>query len=670
MNRNREELSKRSRGLTRQMVRLAWVPMAGMSLISCGTKINSEVTESQESTTGAVTQSNTIALTVPSNVDPNKLVVGGDSTVSLNDRVKIAGLVAQTQPPAGALRVSGDAKLNSIVAGGNVTLGARTAVAGDVTAGGSVSRPSSSSVSGTIRQNANLGAPRVIQWAYAASGSNQGNVIANAGSALDLVPGAYGNLTLNGQSSVTLHTGTYVFGNINVGSQSKLLVDSVRGPAQVYSGGQFTFGGSVATATAGIPQLLVGLTGTTAATVPSPFVGVLLAPNATLNVQAALPVGHRAIFYAKDLVVQPDAVVNPYPFSWGFILPSLEPKLDPSAPIHSMPRSVTDMPVHIDKDGHGTATSTRTSSTVVSFKLPQSYPVEGGIIGNGKVIFTFQTGSASAVTCTYLGGASTSKPSTQAELNAGRLLKFQSCTDGLPVTTRRQGTKFTLSVSSVVGYPVTVDAPVVADAACSDTMELLSAQETQQMYESFSWTTARATSWPGGDKVGHVAANNTDGTPALYYAWVYLHTPEDALNLRKLYVHELGTPLFQEELDKFAGMCGAISNPGDGVGAFVPVVMTGLTYNHLIDAFTASNLSGDRQIFEAVIIRQVPAGAANSNGSISYSALANAGFSYLDYESKPLADPDSITQFHSAVHAVVSVIKFVGQGLKDVATPN
>jgi hypothetical protein len=635
-------------------------------LVACGSKSESANTEDVSSVHENVIRTQTISFTLPVGVNPNNLAVGAAKTLTLNDRVKLSGVAAEATGTNGTIQVTNDAKVASLIAGGNVSIGDRSVVSGDITAGGNVTRSSSSSVTGIITAHATLGAPQQFQWTFNADTNSLGDVTANSGAALDLVPGTYGNLTLNSQSSVTLHTGTYAFGNIAINAQATLLVDSVRGPVQMYSSKQFTFNGSVATATAGIPQLLVGLTGTATATVQSPFTGVLLAPNATLNVQAALPVGHRAIFYSSALVLQPDTIINPYPFDWGFLIPSLEPTLPPSTPIHDMPQSPTNMPVAIDKDGGGTPTTTSSSPTVVKFTLPQSYPVEGGIIANGTVTFTFHNGSGAPVTCTYRGGSPTATPTTQTELNAGRILLFQSCSDGLPASTQRQGTSFTLTVTSTPGYPVTVNAPATATGACSDKLELLSAQQTQQMFDSFSWTAVRNQTWPGGDKTGHVAKNNPDGTPALYYGWVYLHTVQDAINLRKLYVHVLGTPLFQQELDQFAGMCGAISNPGDGVGAFVPVVIPGLTYNNLIDAFTAPNLSGNPQVFEAVIIRQVPAGAANPNGSISYAALANARFSYLDYEPKPLPDPANITQYHSVVHALVDVVQFVGQGLKDL----
>src|SRR6185295_10854510 len=150
--------------------------------------------------------------------------------------------------------------------------------------------------------------------------------------------------------------------------------------------------------------------------------------------------------------------------------------------------------------------------------------IRGGNIANGTVTFTFVNTSGVTVTCTYKGGSPNANPATKAELNAGRYLTLQSCTDGLAASAPRQGSNFGLSVAPVAGLPVTVNTPVRADGACSDEMEIMSAQTTTQLHDSFNWNAATK-----------VAATNTNGTPTLYYAWVYIHSKQDAIRLRQLY---------------------------------------------------------------------------------------------------------------------------------------
>ena len=164
----------------------------------------------------------------------------------------------------------------------------------------------------------------------------------------------------------------------------------------------------------------------------------------------------------------------------------------------------------------------RNSATPINFTLPTTYPVEGGVIANGTVTFKYKNGGGSLVTCTYKGGSSSASPATKADINAGRYLNFQSCSDGLPVTTPRTGNHFEISVTPAPGLPVTVNTPVRADGACSDKMEIMSAQTTTQLHDSFNW--ASATKLP---------ATNSDGSPTLYNAWVYIRSKDDAIKLRQ-----------------------------------------------------------------------------------------------------------------------------------------
>jgi len=290
--------------------------------------------------------------------------------------------------------------------------------------------------------------------------------------------------------------------------------------------------------------------------------------------------------------------------------------------------------------------------------LPTSYPVTGGEIGNGTVIFTFHVPSGATVTCTYVGGASSASPSTADDLNLGRTLNFQSCSDGLPASTKRTGDDFSLQVNGVPGFPVDVGSPAIVDGACSDELQLLTPVQTQQMRESFTWSGKTS-----------VATTNSDGTPTLYYAWVLLKTETDALNLRKLFIHVLGRPLFNQELDAFAGRCGPFTNPGDGTGVFVPVLIPGVTYNKLLAAISSPDISGDKTVFDAIILRNndVPTGARNSNGSVRLDILGQSGFRYLEYEPRPL-DPNSITMDGGRVRkALVAALDWIVDAAKNGA---
>lgn len=315
-----------------------------------------------------------------------------------------------------------------------------------------------------------------------------------------------------------------------------------------------------------------------------------------------------------------------------------------------MPEGGAELTVDIPADGGTTTTATTSTGTPVTFTLPAEYTIAGGIIGNGVV--TFRAGT---VTCTYRGQSSTARPETADELIKGTLLKFQSCSDGQPASATRSGTQFELTVNPIPDYPVTVQPPLQRPDLRADRMELLTPERTRAMRQGFNWSSAT-----------RGAGNNPDGTPTLYYAWIHIRNKTEALSLKKLFIHVLNRPLFDEELTQYAGKCGTFTNPGDGEGMFVPAVIPGKTYNKLIDALTSGDVSGDRVIFDAVILRQVPAAARNPNNSINLRLLAESGFRYLDYEVSPFAPDNEIVLEGGASKVFTDALAWVAQAGRDV----
>jgi hypothetical protein len=527
-------------------------------------------------------------------------------------------------------------------------------------------------VSGTRQAGVNFGPASVTTWNFQAESVSAGPVSLEPDQKLDLQPGTYSSLNVKSRSTVVLHTGVYLFtGSITLEPQSVLSIDSANGPVQVYLQGNLTYRGSIRSATIGIPQLLVGKLGTGSLMLEASFTGALIAPQADIALQAARPGGHRAIIYGRSVRAEPDTMIRAYPFDWGGIAPTLEPPFDPTIPKHKMPQSPLDMPVVVNG---GTGTTGAGDTTVappapVTFTLPESYPVSGGIIANGCATFTFQTPASQTVVCTYCGGSSTSTPNTAEELNRGRTVHFQGCADGLPPSQPRTGVSFRLHVDPVPDYPVTVNSPAIRDGGCSEDLELLSPEQTTEMRESFAWTLARV--------LDTKPETNPDGTPALYYGWIFIRNKTDALNLRKLFIHVLRRPLFQQELDQFKGRCGTFTNPGNGDGTFVPVLIPGATYNLLIRLlsdimifpFPQLPVEGDREIFEAVILRDdVPPAARNPNGSVRIDVLAQANFRYLGYEQHPLpASGDIQLDSDDVARALVGAVAWAAQAARDIA---
>jgi hypothetical protein len=271
----------------------------------------------------------------------------------------------------------------------------------------------------------------------------------------------------------------------------------------------------------------------------------------------------------------------------------------------------------------------------------------GGILANGTATISFTSSAPSVgnpVVCTYRGGSSTANPTDILDIEHGRTATLVSCTDGLPGATQRCGTNFSMNVQAPPGLPVSVSVQL-DDQGCGALFELLTPYQTRLMHDSFAWPdpSIDPSKLPTVVETNPPMPGSPQPTPALYYAWVYVQSPADILTLRKLYVHMLSMPLFDQELAPFGGQCGMFSNPGDGQGQFFPVIMPGLVYNSILRAQNTqyqqqNHIMPGNPPFDAVILRNgdVPSGAALPNGSLNPVLLAQSNFHYLDYEPVPL----------------------------------
>ncbi len=592
----------------------------------------------------------TLSFQLHTSVPLTDVVVAARDLAKFADRVNLAKTTDVTQ---GRIEVGNQAKTGNLAAHTTVKLGHQTVVSGDVRAGGTVTREASTVVTGAVSKNLGPQPTTTVAWTIKVPVANLGNVSLEPDQKRDLLPGRYGNLVVKSRAQLTLHTGVYAFGSIALEPDAKLRIEDREGPVQIVGSGAFTFRGAVVSARQSIPQVLFALQGTQDVFVEKPFTGVLIAPNATVRFQAALPQGHRAIVVGKNVWLEPDTKIRRHPFDWSSLVGAKLDPMPPNVPVHKMPADETELTINIPPVGGTSTTKTASIGTPRKFRLVPKYTVEGGIIGNGTVVFRFNPGSG-FVTCTYKGQSPDAAPDTADELIQGTSLVLQGCSDGQPATAERTANQFELTVNPIPNFPVTVQPPLQRPHVCEDIMELLSPAETRSMRQGFNWSSATK-----------VPDNNPDGSPTLYPAWVYIRNKEEALALKKLFIHVLSHPLFDEELMQYAGKCGTFTNPGDGEGTFVSALMPGRTYNRLIDALTSGDVSGDRVIFDAVILRPVPVAARNANGSINLQVLGRAGFRYLDYEANPFAPDNEIVLDGGGSKVWTDALAWVGQAARD-----
>jgi hypothetical protein len=620
-----------------------------------GSSSETEIGESSQAVTAvAVPAAFNMKFDIPTGVALSDVSVIGSQWVRAADRVQVPGVLSSID---GSVTVMNDARVSTITSHSSVSLGDRTKVNGSVRAGTTLTKGNQVTISGTVTTNSPP-IPRSVQWTVAATAAAFGGVALEPDQVRTLEPGTYLDWNFKSRAKVTLKTGVYVVKNLTIEPQAQLIIDDSAGPVQLYVQGSIIFRGSVISKLQRPPELLVGVTGASAVLLDAPFNGVLVAPNSPVSLQAALPQGHRAVVIGKNVNLEPDTVLRGVSFDWvGVVGGTVDPQPDASVPTQRWPESpLTGLTGEVPKEGPGSGqpvTDTLNPGKNVSFKLKDKFPVAGGIIGNGTVIFTYTTPSGSTVSCTYKGGSSTNAPATEIELINGRYLTLVSCSDGSQAGTPRIGTTFTMTVNPIPGFPVEVTAPITDDYSCSEELEMLTGQETQQMHTSFNWATKQK-----------VPSKTADGRPTLYYAWVYIQSKAEALSLKKLAIHVLQRPLFNDELDRYAGHCGTFTNPGDGTGTFVPVLIPGDTYNKLIDVRTSDQVSGNRVIFDAVILRDVPVAARTAVGSVKLDVLAQSKFRYLSYEANPFA-PD-IQLDGGASKALTDALEWVGTAARNV----
>jgi hypothetical protein len=628
-------------------------PLLTVAVVSCVVDQSTTPDESLGRATQAVTSSSfNVQVTLPSGVFLGDAPVSAAGALNLGDRDTIGGEVVSAH---GDVALGNDGHAGSVVSGGNVTLRDRAHVTGNIVAAGSVTPGNSDVIQGTVSSHAAVPST-TVSWTATEPSTSLGSVTLQPGGVGAPSPGVYDALTANSRSSVFLQSGTYFFSSIDIEPQATLFVDSSQGPVIVYVTSSVIYRGSVQAVDSGLPRLFVGYLGTNPVTVSAPFTGVFFAPSADLSLQPGNGITNLATLYGKTLTVQPDAVVQPFPFDFTvFGVPS-NPSNNAPRPTVFLTKPAASPTSNLPGDAAGNATSSANPSSPTTFTLPPSFPVAAGAIANGTVTVTFNPPGGALVTCTYRGGSSTALPTTNADFELGRILTFVSCSDGRPAGVPRTGSNFTLTVNRTSTLPVTVTLPL-DDNACGHEFDILSPVDTLNMHDSFHWSAHQKP----------VAEKNPDTTPALYYAWMYVKNRDELLQVKKLYVHILSRPLFTEELSQFGGTCGTFRNPGDGRGVFVPVVLPGLVYNEILAIQTSNAVNGNRFPFDAVIIRPVPAGAANPNGSISYAALRRANFHYLGAQpGQPLPAQANITLDGGVSQALTAAFTFLADAVKTI----
>src|SRR5690606_13036159 len=117
------------------------------------------------------------------------------------------------------------------------------------------------SISGTVLSAQPMGADQLIEWEVDAVTDFESGVHLEPEQTRDLAPGAYRDVSVKSRSTLTLHTGIYVFTSFQIDPQARLLIDSSDGPVQIYVKSGLFFRGLIQSTSAQQPQLFIGYLG-------------------------------------------------------------------------------------------------------------------------------------------------------------------------------------------------------------------------------------------------------------------------------------------------------------------------------------------------------------------------------------------------------------------------
>ncbi|MCG8556654.1 MAG: hypothetical protein MJD61_15415, partial [Proteobacteria bacterium] len=634
--------------------RLAGLVALWVLALSCGRQSRSgkEIQSSRIALSGLPAQ---LTIALPGDMVPQDVAVAATGLLELEQGAKVqnegaSGEAATVSLGTAATAVLPDVVTRSLWSRGALGLGERVQVQGDARSEGAIELGTGAAVSGTIFANSSFGSLRESTWTVACPAQDGGSVEVGDNEHLSLDPGGYEDVLIGSASSLRLRAGTYLFSELTVPIDSQLRVDDSDGPVVVYLQGNLELGGSIVDALGDVVSeldLLVVAVGVDQQTVDGRMVGTLVAPNSTIVVQDVGPTGHAGAFFGSGVRVAENAIINHRPFPWNLVLPPTQVR-------------IMDAPV-ILRAGLNHTDSTRADGTSspadpVSFQLPATLPVRLGNAGNGTVELRYTDESGNNVVCSYVGGATVANPTTELERARGLSYNFSACDNGAEAGATVRGTGFTLTIlSGDANAPsARTEVAVHLGGGCSGLLPPpMEPHEVVELKQRFAWRESQ-----------FLPETDPDGNPALRYGLIYVERPQQLEQLDKMGVFWSTLPLFREEIRQWFGSCGHFRKAFDEKGGFVFAVFQAHMYNIMRDAGTFAELCKAGELgagcgdcagqacvpepaeleppFRAIILSEEPeAGAYNSDGSLSYEALAEAGF-HLWLEQRAAQQPFGI----------------------------
>jgi hypothetical protein len=524
-----------------------WSGLLGvLSLLATGCEAR-DATPATVEVVSAVVVNQTLSqlhIDLPAGTNPERFAIAAAGSLQVNDRVLVRDSMGQSADAANSgttlTRVGVSGKIGDLFSQASVDLRNNATVDGNVVTAGTVTKQPGATVKGTTKTATPIGPLAIASWTPTVPSGTGAAVTLQPNTTRTLAPGAYAQVTVNAGAVLHLAPGTYKLAGLDLESGSKLVLDSVAQPTQIYVTGSFIYRGLILdgknAANNSLP-LLVTVLGTTAVQIDPVFRGTLFVPNASLSVG---PGTHYASFFARDVELRPDTIVELRRFQWTKVLPPVKV-------------SWGDAPVvltasHNYKTGVDT-TATKTSAPV-TFTIPDYIYVKTGNAGNGQVEFKFRTPGGVTVTCTYHGGARLAHPDTDLERMRGRRYRITSCDNGYQLGQSATGTWFSLHVTGGDAQDLSGITSVALHlgGGCSDALPApLAAEEVVAMRDNFSW-----------DTIAKLPETDVSGRPAVFHGLIYIDSKAQLAALDRMRVFWSAMPLSERYMSGLRGKCGRV----------------------------------------------------------------------------------------------------------------
>ncbi len=601
---------------------------------------------------GTASQPLSSTLYFPRGTQVDTVAVAARGTLSVGAGVESGLSEALFSSGEGSISIAADAAVPGLRAVQDVSVGEAATVFGSAEAGGTVTLGSGAAVAGQTVNQAALSPADTYPVEFLFRAPFDGDYVVHSGLSRVLLPGDYGDVTVQSSGKLYLTDGSYTFRRLDFQDGSQLQVNSREGWVELNVLTSLIFKAEVSVLGVHDVQLSVLYAGSTDVAVDGAFQGVLIAPSASVVIEGG---EHSARFYGSEVEVRSGTVLKTPVSKWGKPLPFYrDPQV--SKPVFSRPAA--QQPASADSSG---PTVIGGEGERVKFPITERIPVLEGNAGEGSVTIVLSDGG-NTITCEYEGRSNTNSPTSLLELALGREFWFVSCDNGSVPGDVIEADSVEILVVGASNSPAT--AITVPTSTCNNVLPTpIPAGESREMVSDHEWPSSfLELSW--------FLVDETYGgsTPALYYANFYITDKTQLDLLDSLLIHWSDMPILPEDWPSdWDSLCGTIHFENDGEGTWVFGVIPGAIYNALMAAKVNSGIEADdRAMIPPMVLREIPQEMRSSVGSFRLSALDEAGFRYLNLDELPDdAALDAMLEGKGSAAALKGLLEAVGNTVRN-----